>query len=269
MADGAAYALSITGPVVNPEVTIDNSNATFFRDPSTGTAFTNVCALNSAVESSLNYAKVSYYTPRLFGVQLAGSFTPSEGKDVVPFLNSGPHAANRKTDMWEAALNYSDNFGPLTVGLYGGITLGHNAAKTFGHKGLTDWAVGTQVDWNVNDDVKWSVGGAYRKADTYAFNINNAFNSGATTSLHLSTTVTYDSWIAGAEVGQGDTAGFLGAPSVGTHAYLFDVGYAVNTNLQLTAGWEKLNYNRNIGVFYNGGPRIAMDAEFLHAVLNI
>jgi hypothetical protein len=30
-----------------------------------------------------------------------------------------------------------------------------------------------------------------------------------------------------------------------------------------------LNYSRNIGVFYNGAPRIAMDAEFLHAVLNI
>ncbi|MGZ5989500.1 MAG: hypothetical protein ACXWLZ_10705, partial [Rhizomicrobium sp.] len=44
MADGAAYALSITGPTVNGEVTIDNSNATFFRDPSTGQAFPNVFA---------------------------------------------------------------------------------------------------------------------------------------------------------------------------------------------------------------------------------
>ena len=32
------------------------------------------------------------------------------------------------------------------------------------------------------------------------------------------------------------------------HAYLIDVAYAVNTNLQLTAGWEKLNYSRNIGI---------------------
>jgi hypothetical protein len=123
MADGAAYALSITGPVVNPEVTIDNSNATFFRDPSTAAAFTNVFALNSAVESSLNYAKISYYSPRLFGVQLAASFTPSEGKDVIPFLNSGPHAPNRQTNMWEAAINYSDNFGPVTLGVYGGLIL--------------------------------------------------------------------------------------------------------------------------------------------------
>jgi hypothetical protein len=269
MTDGAAYALSITGPTVNGEVTIDNSNATFFRDPSTGQAFPNVFALNSAVESSLNYAKVSYYTPRLFGVQVAASFTPSEGKDVIPFLNSGPHAPNRQTDMWEAAINYTDNFGPVTLGVYGGIILGHDDAKSVGHKGLTDWGVGSQLDWDVTDDMKWSFGGAYRKADTYAFDINNAFSSGSTQSLHLSSTVTYGSWSAGMEFGNGRTDGFLGAPTLGTHALLVDAAYAVNTNLQLTAGWEKLNYSRTSGTFYNGAPTIGMDAVFLHAVLNI
>lgn len=269
MTDGAAYALSITGPTVNPEVTIDNSNAEFFRDPSTGKAFTNIFALNSAVESSLNYAKVSYYTPRLFGVQIAASFTPSEGKEVIPFLNTGPHAANRQTNMWEAAINYSNNFGPVTFGVYGGIILGHDAAKTPGHKGLTDWGVGTELDWDVNDDVKISAGGAFRQADTYAFHINTAFASGNTQSLHLSSSVTYGSWSAGVEFGNGRTDGFLGAPTLSTHALLVDAAYTVNTNLQLSAGWEKLNYSRTSGTFYSGAPLISMDAAFLHAVLNI
>lgn len=269
MADGAAYALSITGPVVNPEVTIDNSNATFFRDPSTARAFSNVFALNSAVESSLNYAKVSYFSPRLFGVQIAGSFTPSQGKDVLPFLNSGPQLANRQTDMWEAAINYSNTFGQLTFGLYGGLIVGHNDTKTVGHKGLTDWGVGSELDWSVNDDIKWSFGGAYRQADTYVFNIDNAFASGNTQSLHLSTTLTYGSWSAGVELGNGRSDGFLGAPTFGTHGLLVDAAYAVNSNLQLTAGWEKLNYSRSAGLFYNGAPVIGMDAVFLHAVLNI
>ena len=269
MSDGAAYALSITGPVVNPEVSIDNANAMFFRDPSTSAAFTKIFALNSAVQSSLNYAKVSYYTPRLFGVQLGASFTPSEGKDVIPFLNNGPHVSNRQTNMWEAAVNYTDYVGPVAVSVYGGITVAHNDAKTFGHKGLTDWAVGAQADWDVNDDVKWSLGGAYREADTYAFDINNAFSSGDTTSIHLSTTVTRGAWTAGAELGQGNSDGFFGAPTLGAHAYLIDVAYAVNTNLQLTMGWQKLNYHRSIGVFYNGAPRITMDAEFFHAILKI
>lgn len=269
MSDGAAYALSITGPTVNPEVTIDNSNATFFRDPSTGRAFTNVFELNSAIESSLNYAKVSYFTPRLFGVQIAGSFTPSEGKDVIPFLNSGPHVANRQTDLWEAAINYSTTFDALTFGVYGGFIVGHNDAKAIGHKGLTDWGVGSELDWNVNDDTKWSFGGAFRQSNSYIFNINNAFARGSTQSLHLSTTITYASWSAGFEFGNGRADGFLGAPTLGTHALLIDAAYAVNTNLQLSGGWEQLNYSRTVGAFYNGAPVIGMDAVFIHAVLNI
>jgi hypothetical protein len=265
--DGAAYALSITGPTVNPEVTIDNSNATFFRDPSTGRASTNVFELNSAVESSLNYAKVSYFSPRLFGVQIAGSFTPSQGKDVLPFLNSGPQVVNRQTNMWEGAINYSNTFGQLTFGLYGGFIFGHNAAKTVGHKGLTDWGVGSELDWSVNDDVKLSFGGGYREANTYVFNIDNAGSN--TQSLHLSTTVSYGSWSAGFEFGNGRSDGLLDEPTLGTHALLIDAAYAVNSNLQLSAGWEKLNYSRNVGVFYNGAPIISMDAGFLHAVLNI
>ena len=171
--------------------------------------------------------------------------------------------------MWEAAINYTDNFGPLTLGVYGGIILGHDDAKTLGHKGLTDWGLGTQIDWDVNDDVKISFGGAYRQADTYTFDINNAFASGNTQSLHLSSTITYGSWSAGVEFGNGRSDGFLAAPTLGTHALLVDGAYAVNTNLQLSAGWEKLNYSRTSGTFYNGAPVIGMDAVFLHAVLNI
>jgi hypothetical protein len=269
MADGAAYALAVVGPEVNPEVTIDNPNATFFRDPSTGQAFINVFTLNSAVESSLNYAKISYYTPRLFGVQIAVSFTPSEGKDVLPFVNNGPNVANREKSMWEGAVNYSDTFGPVTLSAYAGLTFGHGDRKTVGHAGLTDWGVGTQADWNIDDDTKLSVGGAFRQANTYAFDINDALLSGATRSLHLSTVLTRGSWSFGGEFGNGDADGALGLPTLGVHAYLVDAAYAVNSNLQIGGGWQKLDYARSSGTFFNGAPRINMDAVFLHAVVNI
>jgi len=269
MADGAAYALAITGPTVDPEVTIDNPNATFFRDPSTGQAFIHAFALNSAVESSLNYAKVSYYTPRLFGVQIAVSFTPSEGKDILPFVNNGPNVVNRQKSMWEGAINYSDNFGPVTLGVYAGITVAHGDRKTPGHAGLTDWAIGSEADWDIDDDTKLSVGGAFRQANTYTFDINDALTAGSTQSLHLSAVVTRGSWSFGGEFGNGGADGSLGLPTIGLHAYVVDAAYAVNSNLQISGGWQKLNYARDTGTFYNGGPRIAMDAVFLHAVLNI
>jgi hypothetical protein len=269
MADGAAYALAIIGPAVNGEVSIDNPNATFFRDPSTGgRAFINVFTLNSAVESSLNYDKISYYSPRLFGLQIAASFTPSEAKIVIPFANNGPDVPNRQRFMWEGAVNYSDSFGPVTLGVSGGIILGHNDTKTLGHAGLTDWGVGSEADWNIDDDTKLAIGGAYRQANSYAFDINNVFAAGATQSMHLSTVLTRGSWSIGGEFGNGTADGSLGAPTLGVHAYTVDAAYAVNTNLQLSGGWQKLNYH-STGAFYNGTPRIEMGAVFLHAALNI
>ncbi|HEY0300658.1 MAG TPA: hypothetical protein VGC36_04970 [Rhizomicrobium sp.] len=270
MADGAAYQLSITGPTVNPEVTVDNPNATFFRDPSLGgAAFINVFALNSAVESSLNYAKISYFSPRLFGLQIGLSFTPSEGKQVIPFLNNGPDVPNRQKSMWEAAFNYSDSFGPLTLSAYGGLIVGHADNKLPGHAGVTDWGFGAQADYDLDDDTKLAFGGAYRQANTFTFDIYSALAAGATRSMHLSTVLSHGSWSLGAEFGNGGADGSLGLDTIGTHAYLIDVGYAVNSNLQLSGGWQRLNYSRSGGAFYNGLPRIEMDALFLHAVVNI
>jgi len=262
--DGAAYALAVTGPTVESFVSIDNPNATFFRDPSTGRAFANVFALNSAVESSLNYAKISYYTPRLFGVQLAASYTPSEGKDVIPFLKNGPLVDNRQKSIWEAAASYTGYFGPVSLGFSGGWSVGHNDRKTPGHAGLTDWALGCEVDYALNDDVKLALGGAYRHSNAYALDLNNVFDTGATTSAHLSATVTKGSWIVGGEWGDGNADGKLGAPTLGLHAASAAVGYVVNSNLQLNVGWEEFRYRRDAGVFYNGLPRINMDAGFLH-----
>jgi hypothetical protein len=271
MADGAAYALSVTGPVANPEVTIDNPNATFFRDPVTHGAFQSIFTLNSAVESSLNYAKISYFSPRLFGLQLGLTFTPSEGKDVVPFLHNGPDIDNRQKSLWEGAVNYSDSFGPITLSAYGGFTFGHGDRKTPGHAGLTEWGLGTEADWSIDDDTKLAVGGGYRNAHTYAFDINNALLGHDTQSMHLSTVLSRGSWSLGGEIGNGttDASHALALPALNVHGYLVNAAYAVNTNLQLSGGWQKLNYGRSDGAFYNGAPRIEMDAVFLHAVLNI
>ncbi len=262
--DGAAYALAATGPVVEGDVSIDNPNATFFRDPSTGRAFINVFTLNSATEASLNYAKISYYTPRLFGLELAGSFTPSEGKDVVPFLSNGPQVPDRQKSLWELAASYTGDFGPVSLGLSGGWSVGYDDIKTPGHAGLTDWSLGGEADYTLNDDWKLALGGAWRHSNAYAFDLNDVFDQGGTTSAHLSATVTNGPWIVGGELGDGTADGKLGAPTIGVHGASATVGYVLNSNLQLNVGWQRLHYSRNAGTFYNGLPRIGMDAGFLH-----
>ncbi|HWA91468.1 MAG TPA: hypothetical protein VG889_15635 [Rhizomicrobium sp.] len=266
--DGAAYALAVTGPVVQGFTSIDNPNVTFFRDPSTGQAFVNVFALNSAVEASLNYAKISYYTPRLFGIQLGMSFTPSEGKDVIPFATKGPDVFDRQSDIWEIGASYNNYFGPVTVNFSGGFSVGHDDRKTPGHAGLTDWSLGAEIDYAVDDDWKLAVGGAWRQSNAYAFAINDVLGDGQTVSKHLSGTITHGSWIVGGELGDGKADGgphTLGSdPTLGLHAASATLGYVVNSNLQINLGWERFIYRRDIGAFYNGAKRIGMHATFLN-----
>jgi hypothetical protein len=42
------------------------------------------------------------------------------------------------------------------------------------------------------------------------------------------------------------------------------ISYAINDNLQLTGGWQRFVYERDMGVFYNGRQRIDMNAGFAH-----
>ena len=269
MTDGAAYALSVTGPVVDDATSMDNANAGFFLDPTTGRDFTQVFALNSAVESSLNYAKFSYYTPRLFGIEVGVSYTPSEGREVIPFLNNGPGVANRQKSIWEGAASYSGTFGRTSVGAYAAAAFGHGERKTPGHAGLTEYGFGAEIDYDLNDDMKLAFGGAWRHANTYGFDIYDARTTGGTDSAHFSSTLTYGPWIFGGEYGRG-TAGDDGfSPTIGVRGWQGSVGYVFNANWQLTAGWQDLRYTRDSGIFYNGAPAIGMNAVFVHLKLHV
>ena len=262
--DGAAYRLSVAGPKVDEKVSIDNPEMTFFTNPLDHRAFDEVFTVRSEVGSSLNYAKISYYSPRLFGIQLAGSFAPSEGKNILPLVSSGPHVPDRQKNIWELAASYTNTFGRTSLGAYAALSMGHNADKTPGHEGLTDWGVGLAADYSLNDDTKLSLGSAYRETNAYAFNINSVFASGVTHAVHTSAEVTYRSWLAGFELINGTADGALGSPTLNVQGYEASIAYALNSNLQLTAGWQRLRYSRSAGLFYNGAPAIPMNAEFLH-----
>jgi len=261
--DGAAYRLAVTGPKVDEKTSIENPEITFFRDPLSGRAFDEVFTVRTEVGSSVNFAKLSYYSPRLFGVQLAFSYAPSEGKDVIPFVANGPHVVNRERNLWELAANYNGNFGALSLGAYAALAMAHNDARTFGHEGLTDWALGTALDYSLNDDWKISLGGSYRQTNAYAFDLNNVLSSGSTRALHASTSATYGSWIAGFEFTDGTADGSFGAPTLGVHGYEASLAYVLNSNLQLSAGWQQLRYARSTGLFYTG-PKFDADGYFLH-----
>jgi len=261
--DGVAYTLAVTGPKIDPAVSIDDPQMTFFRDPTTGRAFAAIFALRSETGSSANYAKLSYYTPKLFGVQIGFSYTPSEGKTVLPFLDAGPDVADRQNRMWEMAASYETQLGDATAKFSGGMTMGHNEWRTPGHEGLTDWAFGAEVSYPLDDDWKIVAGGVYRRSNAYAFDVNEVQALRNTGALHASTALMWKGWSAGFEYSDG-TARAVGEPTLGARGFEAAISYMINENLQLTGGWQRFDYKRDLGTFYNGEQRIDMNAGFAH-----
>jgi hypothetical protein len=262
--DGAAYDLSVTGPKVDAQVSLDDPQTTFFRDPSTDRAFTDNFTLRTEIGASSNYAKAAYVSPALFGAQLAFSFTPSEGKDVLSFLHEGPPIAGRQADIWEGALRYSDDIGPVSLTAYGGGAVGRAEHKLPGQEGVSDLGVGLRADYPINDDLSVSLGGAWRQSNAYVFQIARSFQGATTEAQQASANATYDDWTLGMEYGDGNAGQVAGAPHLSLTGYEVSLGYSLSKSIQLTGGWQRLTYERSSGTFYNGAPRIGLDAVFLH-----
>ena len=257
--DGAAYMLGLTGPIVDNAVSLENRNISLFRDPATGDDFAHFFQSIINVYSTSNYAKINYVSPRLFGIQVGASFTPNTVRSPLPFTGNPSDDANQQQSIWEAAASYTGYFSDVAVGLSGAFAHGALKNRMPGFEDLTDWAIGTQIAYTVSD-VRLSAGGGYRVTNAYLLDIEEARKGGDTKMLHLSAMAERGSWLAGFEFSHADIDGPVDYRVTG---YQIAGGYKVNTNLQLTLGWQWYNYRRNAGAFYNGLPKIGMNAAFL------
>jgi hypothetical protein len=261
--DGAGYDLAVMGPRVDPAVSLDDPRTTFYRDPNTHRAVTDMFALRTEVGASSNYAKLAYTTPSVFGLQLALSFTPTEGKEL-PFLNAGPHLAGRQADIWEAALNYSTDLGPVSLSAYGAFADGRAEHKLPGQEGVSDLGAGLNATYPVNDDISVMLGGAWRQSNAYGFNVNQSWQTGTTQVGHVSAAVSDQAWTAGVEYGDGTADAGPGLPRLALNGLEASLGYAVSSSASISSGWQHLTYGRNSGVFFNGAPQLKLNAVYLH-----
>jgi hypothetical protein len=262
--DGADYDLAVTGPKVDAAVSLDDPQTTFFRDPATGHAVTDIFTLRSEVGTSSNYAKFVYLSPALFGVQLALSFTPEQSRYGLPFLHAGAHVPGRQADIWEGALKYSDQLGPVTVSAYGGAALGRAEHKLPGQEGVSDLGAGLRLDYPLSDEISLSAGGAYRQSNAYAFQIARSYQAGTTRVMQASGAVNVDAWMLGLEYGNGDADAVAGGPRLGVNGYQASLGYNFSSSIAVSGGWQRLVYQRSSGAFYSAAPRLGLDAAFLH-----
>ena len=263
LTDGAGYALAVTGPRVDPGVALDDPRTSFYRDPATHRAVTDMFALRTEVGASSNYAKFAYTSPALFGFQLALSFTPTEGKQL-PFLNAGPHLPGRQADIWEGALRYEDEIGPVSLSAYSAVAEGRGEHKLPGQEGVSDLGAGLNAGYPLDEETAMSLGGAFRQSNAYGFNINQSWQAGTTRVGHISGGVTHNAWSAGLEYGTGTADAVAALPRLGLNGWEASLGYKLSDSISASTGWQHLVYSRSAGVFFNGAPQLKLEAVFLH-----
>ena len=264
--DGAGYDLAVTGPKVDPGVSLDDPRTSFYRDPNTHRAVTDMFGLRTEVGASSNDAKFTYTSPEVFGVQLALSFTPTEAKEL-PFLNAGPHLSGRQADIWEGAIRYEADLGFASLSTYAAFAEGRGEHKLPGQEGVSDLGTGAKLDYPVNDDVTLSLGGSYRQSNALAFNVNQSFQAGTTRAGYVSSAVTYKDWMAGLEYSNGVADAVAGAPRLGQNGLEASLGYTVSSSASISSGWQHLTYERVSGSFFNGLPQLKLYAFYLHVNL--
>ena len=261
--DGAAYTIGFSGPQVNSHISLEDSDSDLFRNPINRGPFNSFTEEITSVQISSNASKISYISPRLFGIQVAASYTPNLVKGAVPFLFVNPsNAPNTQSSIWEFAASYTQRLGEITMGVSAAYARGALRNPTFASGDIYDFALGLQFQADI-DDVELSWGGGYRASGGYGFDTKTVFHSAETERVFLSALATLDSWRLGVEYSNTFMDAANGVPRFLINAYQTAIGYELSRNVQITAGWQFYDYERNIGAFYNGNGRIDMNAGFL------
>lgn len=255
--DGAAYSLALTGPEIDPQVSLEQRSISLFRNPDTGRDFGAFFKQVTAVQSSSNYAKINVLSPRLVGVQIGASFTPETVRTPLPW--TGNPQMNAQNDLWEIAVNYTDYISDVAVGLSAGYAQGSQRQPAPVGENLYDWSVGAEFAYNI-DDTKLTIGGAWRETNAWLLDVYDALQGAATEGKHFSATAERGRWRLGAEISNAHAAGPV---DYGITGYQVSAGYLFTSAIELSGGWQWYHYTRNTGAFYNGLPNIRMNAAYL------
>tara|TARA_R110000868_G_scaffold147244_3_gene368538 strand:- start:10904 stop:12022 length:1119 start_codon:yes stop_codon:yes gene_type:complete len=153
--DGAAYKMHYTSPWFVPGNGVDSPNIYNGH----GSPFATPIRVSTFSLMATDANKVSYFTPRLAGFQLGGSYTPDASRNNVHANGLGILAkpAAGATEVMEVALNYAGTFGGVDLGLDGFYTSGTGAAPS---TDPTEYGFGANVGFS-----GFTLGGAWYQSD--------------------------------------------------------------------------------------------------------
>jgi len=257
--DGAGYALGLVGPIVDENISLEARNVTLFRQPAMRKDFAGIFPQVTSVQSSSNFAKINYVSPRLFGIQVGASFTPNTVRSPLPWTGNPSDDPDQQHALWEIATSYTGYFSNVALGLSAAYAHGRLKNRTPGFENLQDWALGAQLAYTVSD-IKLSLGGAYRGTNAYLLDVTQARSNGSSHLVHISAMAEKGSWLLGGEYSNADVSGPVDFEMT---SYQVAAGYRVNANLQLSFGWQWHYYRRDAGTFFNGSPMLDLNTGFL------
>ena len=132
------------------------------RDPTTGERFDSFFRTHAVAKASAVSPKISYVSPRLFGIQIGTSFTPHTVKAPLPFMGNPSDAPNQQGSLWEVAGSYVGYLDDVALGVSGTFTRGTLRNRTAGFDDLYDFALGAPVAAELIVAVRFSLGSACR-----------------------------------------------------------------------------------------------------------
>jgi predicted porin len=257
--DGAAYTLALTGPEIDPLISLEARHISLFRNPVTGRDFGQFFKQVTAVQTSSNYAKINYLTPRILGIQIGASFTPETVRSPLPWTGNPRNNANEQHNIWEVGASYTGYVSGVAVGLTAGYAQGNQRENTLQGANLYDWSVGGELAYLL-DETKLTIGGAYRETNAWLLDVDEALRGARTGGEHLSASLENGRWRLGAET---SVAHASGPVDYGITGYQATLGYQFTPAIELTGGWQWYHYARNAGLFYNDRRTIRMDAGYI------
>jgi predicted porin len=133
--DGAADSAGIYSPTASEINRIDDPRAYPLQDPlrPSFTPFTpNGAHLRTDLNGSGDAVKLIYYSPRLIGVQLSGSYTPELSRGLNDLFD-GADQRDQQSNIWEVGLNYQGSLSSFDIGVYLGYVAGYNERETVGN----------------------------------------------------------------------------------------------------------------------------------------
>ena len=186
--------------------------------------------------------KLTYFTPRLAGVQLGLSYTPENCEEVVGTCGgsySGLQADNtagQQSEIAEIALNYSGSFGGLDLNLYGGYAHGNLELAAAGAEDQEQWSLGAEFGWS-----GFTLGGAY-KQDNQGTSGNNTDRR----DFGVGLTYAVGPWTLGAAYVHAIAEAGAGLGEDETDGYQIGAQYALGPGVLLTGGLTHWDVQDNL-----------------------